>query len=135
MMTLANIRYWKLLHKYSLRFICIVHRRNYNKLFSTKKTILFCFTGWILGFFVDLPNNMGWSGHSYDIHSLACLWSRHADHGFNIYFSTICVIGKMFLIGLLRLEKHKFYKLLCRPLLTHSFFLFENIHFCTKITI
>ena len=79
----------------SFRFVCIVHHRKYARLFSTKNTILFCFAAWILGFFVDLPNNVGWSGHTYDIDSLSCLWSRHADHGFNIYFSTVCVIGKI----------------------------------------
>jgi hypothetical protein len=35
--------------------------------------LLLLFLSLFIGFLVDLPNILGWGGHSFDIHTLSCL--------------------------------------------------------------
>ncbi len=73
------------------RYICICHRLLYLKLF-TKKTMPFVISIlWIISFFIDFPNLVGWGRHAFDQRLLYCTYDLTASFGYSIYLGVFLV--------------------------------------------
>lgn len=68
------------------RYLNICHHKSYKKYFTKKKTVFYCICCWIAGILVDLPCEVGWGNHVYDLKLLFCVWNRLANHGYSIFF-------------------------------------------------
>ncbi|CAF0992446.1 unnamed protein product [Brachionus calyciflorus] len=74
------------------RYFIICNNKWYKKIFSFKKTILYCLINWIIGILVDLPNLTGWGGHYYDSKTTSCIWNRLKSHSYSIFFPTSSIL-------------------------------------------
>lgn len=86
------------------RYIHICHQHLYKKVFTKKNTILLCFTAWIFGFLVDLPNFLGWGGHFFDIKAASCMWNRLANHSYSIFFPVAAIFIPCIIIMILYIK-------------------------------
>ncbi|RNA21626.1 melatonin receptor type 1B-B-like [Brachionus plicatilis] len=84
------------------RYLIICHNKLYHRLFTHKKTIVYCVINWLMGILVDLPNFTGWGGHYYDSKTISCIWNRLKSHSYSIFFPTT-------IMSLSRNEKKKGY--------------------------
>ena len=73
------------------RYICICHRLLYLRLFS-KKTMPYCIIAlWIISFFVDFPNLVGWGRHGFDERLLYCTYDLSDSLGYSIFLAVFLV--------------------------------------------
>ena len=73
------------------RYICICHRLFYLRLFNKKTMPYFVIALWIISFFVDFPNLVGWGRHGFDERLLYCTYDLSANLGYSIYLAVFLV--------------------------------------------
>ena len=73
------------------RYICICHRLVYLKLFSKKTISFFLIAIWIISFFIDFPNLVGWGRHGFDERLLYCTYDLSDSLGYSIFLAVFLV--------------------------------------------
>ncbi|XP_072046340.1 melatonin receptor type 1B-B-like [Amphiura filiformis] len=73
------------------RYICICHRNLYLTLFKKKTVPYIILTLWVISFFIDFPNLIGWGRHGFDQRLLFCTYDFSANFGYSIYFAVLLI--------------------------------------------
>nr|ANO39016.1 GCR038 [Schmidtea mediterranea] len=73
------------------RYIFIVKNNIYRKLFTRRSCYLLCVILWVISFLLNMPNFVGWGGHTFDRKTLSCIYDRMADPSFTLFFAGFIV--------------------------------------------
>ncbi|RNA16468.1 melatonin receptor type 1B-B-like [Brachionus plicatilis] len=82
------------------RYVHICHHSVYNKIFTIKKTLIYCCITWMIGISIDFPNLLGWGGHYYDLKTLNCVWNRLASFSYSLFFPLSSIVVPCILIAI-----------------------------------
>ena len=63
---------------------------------------------WVVSFFLEMPNFLGWGDHIYDLKSRNCMWDRTASLSYSIFFSTIGVAFPVCIISICYFKIYRF---------------------------
>ena len=74
------------------RYICICHRQIYLTLFSKKTMPYVIIAIWIIAFFIDFPNLVGWGCHGFDERLLYCTYDLSDSLGYSIFLAVFLVM-------------------------------------------
>lgn len=69
------------------RYVMINKHSYYSRIFTKKKTIFYCCFLWFIAFLVELPNLVGWGGHTFDLKTLGCSFDRLLSFPYVIFLS------------------------------------------------
>ncbi|XP_052813902.1 melatonin receptor type 1B-B-like [Mya arenaria] len=67
----------------------------YHRIYTHKKTILYCVGLWIWAMLLDLPNWVGWGGHTFALKEMGCTFDRLANYGYTIFMTTMSIFLPM----------------------------------------
>ncbi|XP_045177761.2 melatonin receptor type 1B-like isoform X1 [Mercenaria mercenaria] len=70
----------------------------YHRIFTHKKTILYCVSLWLLAIVMDLPNWLGWGGHTFGLKEMGCTFDRIANHSYTIFLATMSIAVPMIIV-------------------------------------
>ncbi|KAI8797401.1 melatonin receptor type 1A [Biomphalaria glabrata] len=74
------------------RYVFVCHNLLYNRIFTKRLCVLMCITAWVIAFFFEFPNLIGWGRHTFDKKSNQCIWDRTASFSYTLIVS-VCLIG------------------------------------------
>lgn len=63
----------------------------YRDMYSWRKTFLYCVLIWVCCFALELPNFVGWGGHTYDLKTMSCSYDRLADMSYTFFFCAVAI--------------------------------------------
>ena len=69
------------------RYIFICQNNLYHKIFSSLFTKSICILCWVVAFVLEVPNMLGWGGHTFDTKSHQCIWDRTANRSYTLFVS------------------------------------------------
>ena len=67
------------------RYIFICKNAAYHKIFTDVLTKFMCLLCWVIAFALELPNMIGWAGHTFDSKSHQCIWDRTACRPYTLF--------------------------------------------------
>ncbi|WAR09898.1 MTR1B-like protein [Mya arenaria] len=67
----------------------------YHRIYTHKKTILYCVGLWIWAMLLDLPNWVGWGGHTFALKEMGCTFDRLANYGYTIFMTIMSIFLPM----------------------------------------
>ena len=70
------------------RYVLICHRALYPTIFNKRTIPVMIAALWLLCFLVDMPNLLGWGGHTFDEKALFCTYDFMADYTYSVFFAT-----------------------------------------------
>ncbi|WAR09899.1 MR1BB-like protein [Mya arenaria] len=70
----------------------------YHRIYIHKKTILYCVGLWIWAMLLDLPNWVGWGGHTFALKEMGCTFDRLANYGYTIFMTTMSIFLPMTIV-------------------------------------
>lgn len=73
------------------RYIMINKQKYYSRIFTKNKTIFYCCFLWLIAFLVELPNLVGWGGHTFDLKTLGCSFDRLHSFPYVIFLSIVAL--------------------------------------------
>ncbi|XP_072014866.1 melatonin receptor type 1B-B-like [Amphiura filiformis] len=73
------------------RYVGICHRNLYMNLFNKKTVPYIILTLWVISFFIDFPNLIGWGRHGFDQRLLFCTYDFSANFGYSVYFAVFLI--------------------------------------------
>ena len=68
------------------RFILICHNQYYARVFTWRRTILYCLLLWLSAYALDVPNYLNWGDHNFDEKIMACSYDRTAAYSYTAFF-------------------------------------------------
>ncbi|KAL4217062.1 hypothetical protein ACF0H5_023518 [Mactra antiquata] len=80
------------------RFVQICKYFVYHRIYTHKKTVLYCMSLWILAVLLDLPNWVGWGGHTFGLKEMGCTFDRTANHSYTIFLATTSIALPMVIV-------------------------------------
>ncbi|KAK3089995.1 hypothetical protein FSP39_008304 [Pinctada imbricata] len=82
------------------RYIYLCHNEIYDKLYKRSSCIIMCCLCWIIAFFCEFPNFIGWGGHYFDIKNHQCIWDRTASYSYTLFVAGALIGGPLLLMGI-----------------------------------
>ena len=73
------------------RVVCITKFFLYRTVYTRGKTLLYCIGLWVTGLLLDLPNWLGWGGHTFGLKEMGCTFDRVKNHSFTIFLATFSI--------------------------------------------
>lgn len=52
---------------------------------------MYCFLLWVICIALEMPNFIGWGGHTFDLKTMACSYDRLADLSYTIFFCLVAI--------------------------------------------
>lgn len=69
------------------RYIFVCKNKYYDTIYTKRTTPLMCIAIYIVVFLTDLPNFLGWGGHTYDFKTMGCSFDRLASLSYTLFLS------------------------------------------------
>ena len=83
---------WRLNCIYSFfRVVCITRFFLYRIVYSRGKTLIYCIGLWVTALLLDLPNWLGWGGHTFGLKEMGCTYDRAKNHSYTIFLATFSI--------------------------------------------
>ena len=60
-------------------------------MYTRGKTLLYCLGIWVTALLFDLPNWLGWGGHTFGLKEMGCTFDRVKNHSFTIFLATTSI--------------------------------------------
>lgn len=70
----------------------------YHRIFTHKKTIAYCISLWLFAILLDLPNWLGWGGHTFGLKEMGCTFDRIANHSYTIFLALMSIAVPMVIV-------------------------------------
>lgn len=70
----------------------------YHRIYTHKKTVMYCISLWFLASLLDLPNWVGWGGHTFGLKEMGCTFDRTANHSYTIFLATMSIAVPMVIV-------------------------------------
>jgi len=67
----------------------------YHRIYTHKKTIGYCMSLWFWAILLDLPNWLGWGGHTFALKEMGCTFDRVANYNYTIFLTTMSIFLPM----------------------------------------
>ena len=67
----------------------------YRNIYSRKRTLCYCFGLWGFAILLDLPNWLGWGGHTFGLKEMGCTFDRMANYSYSIFLATTSIAVPM----------------------------------------
>lgn len=80
------------------RVVCICKFFMYHRIYSRCKTILYCAALWVFAILLDLPNWLGWGGHTFGLKEMGCTFDRVANHSYTIFLASMSIAVPMIIV-------------------------------------
>ena len=80
------------------RVVCICKYFLYRTIFSRKKTLFYCLSLWVIAILLDLPNWVGWGGHTFGLKEMGCTMDRIASHAYSIVLGIAATFIPMIIV-------------------------------------
>ncbi|XP_050400988.1 melatonin receptor type 1B-like, partial [Patella vulgata] len=82
------------------RYIYVCHNSIYYTLFKRKICMVLCVISWIIAFFFQFPNFIGWGDHGFDGKNHQCIWDRTANYSYTLFVSIALIGSPLFLMSI-----------------------------------
>lgn len=69
------------------RYIFVCKNKYYDTIYTSRTTPLMCIGIYLIVFLTDLPNFLGWGGHTYDFKTMGCSFDRLASLSYTLFLS------------------------------------------------
>lgn len=73
------------------RVVCITKYFLYRTVYTKGKTLLYCIGLWLTALLVDLPNWIGWGGHTFGLKEMGCTFDRVKNYSYTIFLATFSI--------------------------------------------
>lgn len=70
----------------------------YQNIYTHRKTIGYCIGLWGFAVLLDLPNWLGWGGHTFGLKEMGCTYDRMANHSYTIFLATTAIAIPMVIV-------------------------------------
>ncbi|XP_052230388.1 melatonin receptor type 1B-B-like isoform X1 [Dreissena polymorpha] len=70
----------------------------YHRIYTHKKTLIYCFALWGWAIILDIPNWVGWGGHTFGLKEMGCTFDRVANYGFTMFLATMSIFIPMTIV-------------------------------------
>ncbi|PVD39358.1 hypothetical protein C0Q70_01988 [Pomacea canaliculata] len=77
------------------RFVFICHNNWYERLFTKFTCVAACVGSWVVAFFFEFPNFLGWGGHYFDKKNHQCIWNRTNSFSYTLLVSAGLIGGPL----------------------------------------
>ena len=70
----------------------------YHRIYTHRKTVCYCFALWGFALLLDLPNWLGWGGHTFGLKEMGCTFDRMANYSYTIFLATMAIAVPMVIV-------------------------------------
>lgn len=70
----------------------------YHRIYTHRKTVFYCVALWGFAMLLDLPNWVGWGGHTFGLKEMGCTFDRMANYSYTIFLATMAIAVPMVIV-------------------------------------
>ncbi|KAH3770757.1 melatonin receptor type 1B-B-like isoform X2 [Dreissena polymorpha] len=67
----------------------------YHRIYTHKKTLIYCLALWGWAILLDVPNWVGWGGHTFALKEMGCTFDRVANYGYTMFLAHMSIFIPM----------------------------------------